>query len=159
MKSHYHFLQMPFNEWFANFFLYCLMLKTRVSIFWFIHQEMSLGVVIFESRIISFSWFSLPLQSTFCVFLIFVFTLWIKKGNWMKHTFENGSCELTRKWCSHYYILITLTFLCASCLIYFGILTNPWSSNLTKWSNTLKNLSAIADELFECVWPFCGVGA
>ena len=22
-----------------------------------------------------------------------------------------------------------------------------------------NNLSAIADELFECVWPFCGVGA
>ena len=23
----------------------------------------------------------------------------------------------------------------------------------------LKMFSAIADELFECVWPFCGVGA
>ena len=22
-----------------------------------------------------------------------------------------------------------------------------------------NNLSAFADELFECVWPFCGVGA
>ena len=36
---------------------------------------------------------------------------------------------------------------------------NPLSANVTKWSNTLKNLSAVADELFECVWSFCGVGA
>ena len=28
---------------------------------------------------------------------------------------------------------------------------NPLSANPTKWSNTLK---PIADELFECVWPF-----
>ena len=34
----------------------------------------------------------------------------------------------------------------------------PLSANPTKWSNTLKS-SALADELFECVWPFCGVGA
>ena len=35
---------------------------------------------------------------------------------------------------------------------------NPLSANPTKWSNTL-NLSADVDELFEYVWPFCGVGA
>ena len=28
----------------------------------------------------------------------------------------------------------------------------------TKWSNTPKRLSVIADELFECVWSFCGAG-
>ena len=36
---------------------------------------------------------------------------------------------------------------------------NPLSANPTKWSNTLNNSSAVADELFECVWPFCGVDA
>ena len=37
---------------------------------------------------------------------------------------------------------------------------NPWSVNRTKWLNTLKQFaSAVADELFECVWPFCGVGS
>ena len=37
----------------------------------------------------------------------------------------------------------------------------PLSTNPTKWSNTLKQTIRwqIADELFECVWPFCGVGA
>ena len=30
---------------------------------------------------------------------------------------------------------------------------NPLSANPIKWSNTL-NLSAFADELFECVWVF-----
>ena len=34
---------------------------------------------------------------------------------------------------------------------------NPLRANHTKWSNTLKH-AQIADELFECVWPFCGVG-
>ena len=33
---------------------------------------------------------------------------------------------------------------------------NPLSANPTKWSNK-HNSSAVADELFECVWPFCGV--
>ena len=33
-------------------------------------------------------------------------------------------------------------------------LNNPLSANFTKWANTL-----FADELFECVWPFCGIGA
>ena len=32
---------------------------------------------------------------------------------------------------------------------------NPLSANPTKKSNTLKQF---ADELFECVWPFCGIG-
>ena len=36
---------------------------------------------------------------------------------------------------------------------------NPLSINPTKWSNTLNNSSAAADELFECVWTFCRVGA
>ena len=36
---------------------------------------------------------------------------------------------------------------------------NPLSANPTKLSNTLKQFVAkVADELFECVWPFCGVG-
>ena len=33
---------------------------------------------------------------------------------------------------------------------------NPLSANPKKWSNTLKNSSAVADELFECIWPFMG---
>ena len=32
---------------------------------------------------------------------------------------------------------------------------NPLSAISTEWSNTLKQF---ADELFECIWPFCGVG-
>ena len=31
---------------------------------------------------------------------------------------------------------------------------NPLTVNPTKWSDTLKQFF----ELFECVWPFCGVG-
>ena len=33
---------------------------------------------------------------------------------------------------------------------------SPLSPNPTKWSNTNNSL-AIADELFECAWPFWGV--
>ena len=33
------------------------------------------------------------------------------------------------------------------------------SANPTKWSSILKSSSAVADELFECVRPFCGVCA
>ena len=36
---------------------------------------------------------------------------------------------------------------------------NPVSANPTKWSKTFKNSSATAGKLFECVGPFCGVGA
>ena len=37
---------------------------------------------------------------------------------------------------------------------------NPLSANLTKWSNTHKQfVGKLPDELFECVWPFCGIGA
>ena len=42
---------------------------------------------------------------------------------------------------------------------------NPLSANPTKWSNKLKQsvgklpTNQIADELFECVWPFCEIGA
>ena len=41
-------------------------------------------------------------------------------------------------------------------LILALISINPLSANPTKWSNTLKQF---VDELFECVRPFCGVGA
>ena len=33
---------------------------------------------------------------------------------------------------------------------------NPLSANLAKWSNT-SNLLAVADEMLEWVWPFCGL--
>ena len=40
---------------------------------------------------------------------------------------------------------------------------NPFNANPKKWSNTLKQFKhsnvAFADELFECVSPFCGVSA
>ena len=37
---------------------------------------------------------------------------------------------------------------------------NPLSANPTNWSNTLKQfVKQNADELFDCVWPFCEVGA
>ena len=36
---------------------------------------------------------------------------------------------------------------------------NPLSANLTKWPSKINNSSAIADESFECVWPFFGAGA
>ena len=35
----------------------------------------------------------------------------------------------------------------------------PLSANPRKCSNTINNSLAVADELFECVWTFCGVGA
>ena len=36
---------------------------------------------------------------------------------------------------------------------------NPLSANAAKWSNTLKQfVGKIADELFECAWPFCKIG-
>ena len=35
---------------------------------------------------------------------------------------------------------------------------NPLIANPAKWSNILKAIrEQFADELFECVWPFCGV--
>ena len=40
-----------------------------------------------------------------------------------------------------------------------GLLINPLRANLTKCSNTLKQIRRqIADGLFELVWPFCGIG-
>ena len=36
---------------------------------------------------------------------------------------------------------------------------NPLSANPTKCQTHLNNSSATADELFECVWPYCGVDA
>ena len=32
-----------------------------------------------------------------------------------------------------------------------SVRVNPLSANPTKWSNTLNNSSAVADELFECI--------
>ena len=43
-------------------------------------------------------------------------------------------------------------------IVYLLNSLNPFSANPIKWSN-LTSLSAVADELFECVWPFCGVGS
>ena len=34
---------------------------------------------------------------------------------------------------------------------------NLLSANPTKWSNTLKQFVGVCRQLFECVWPFCGV--
>ena len=34
----------------------------------------------------------------------------------------------------------------------------PLSANTTKWSNTLKQYVATADEMLECVCPFFEVG-
>ena len=39
------------------------------------------------------------------------------------------------------------------------ITLSPLSGNPTKWSNTQTIRRQIVDELFECVWPFCGIGA
>ena len=36
---------------------------------------------------------------------------------------------------------------------------NPLSGNTTKWSYTQTIRRQIANELFDCVWPFCGVVA
>ena len=35
---------------------------------------------------------------------------------------------------------------------------NPLNANPAKWAHS-DNSSATADEFFECVWPFSGVGA
>ena len=37
--------------------------------------------------------------------------------------------------------------------------SNSLSANPTEWSNTQTIRRQISDKLFECVWPFCGVGA
>ena len=36
---------------------------------------------------------------------------------------------------------------------------NPLGANPQNGQTHSNNLSAFADELFECVWPFCEVGA
>ena len=48
----------------------------------------------------------------------------------------------------------------------FGHFSKSWMKGLTLWEPTPQNSqthsnnsSATPDELFECVWPFCGVGA
>ena len=40
------------------------------------------------------------------------------------------------------------------CLNFYQFNVNPLSANFIKWSNKLKQF-----ELFECVWPFCVIGA
>ena len=41
-----------------------------------------------------------------------------------------------------------------------SLTTNPLSANPQNGqTHSNKELSAFADELFECVWPFCGVGS
>ena len=41
----------------------------------------------------------------------------------------------------------------------FTEIFNPIIANPSKWSNTQTIRRQIADELFECVWRFCGIGA
>ena len=44
--------------------------------------------------------------------------------------------------------------------IFYFLRFDPLSTNFTKWSNTLKQFEGkIGDELFESVWPFCGIDA
>ena len=40
-----------------------------------------------------------------------------------------------------------------------SIKVSPLSANPTEWLNLLKQFVGFADELFECVRPFCGIGA
>ena len=43
-------------------------------------------------------------------------------------------------------------------LIFCCAVLEPLTTSPTKWSNTLKQLVSNFCKLFECVWPFCGVG-
>ena len=54
-------------------------------------------------------------------------------------------------------VLITplyINIINVSWIVYF----KPLSTNPAKWSHS-NNLSAVIAEFFECVLPFCGVGA
>ena len=49
-----------------------------------------------------------------------------------------------------------------SCLkihVFCTSLINPLNANTTNWPNTQTIRRQFADELFECVWPFCDVDA
>ena len=46
-----------------------------------------------------------------------------------------------------------------STLLHKKPIFNPLNANPTKCQTHSNNPSAFADELFECVWPFCGIGA
>ena len=43
--------------------------------------------------------------------------------------------------------------------MYTAFFVNPLSANPLKWSVTQIICRRFADELFECVWPFCGIDA
>ena len=50
------------------------------------------------------------------------------------------------------FYLVSISNFCSS--------INPLSANFTKWSETLKNIRRqFANKLFECVRPFCAIGA
>ena len=36
---------------------------------------------------------------------------------------------------------------------------NPLSINPTKWSDTIKQFVSCCQQVVECIWTFCGVGA
>ena len=42
---------------------------------------------------------------------------------------------------------------------YAGPMSEYVRANPTKFSSTLKQYIGKADKLFECGWPFCGIGA
>ena len=63
-----------------------------------------------------------------------------------------------------YSVLLSVCFRLVTLFVFVSVLStcflNPLSTKLTKWSNTLKTIGRqFADELFECVWPFCGIDA
>ena len=68
---------------------------------------------------------------------------------------ENFNRDLT-----FYYFLMfqDLDLFSSRCYLFVSLSVNPLSANPTKWSHS-NNSPATANELFGCVWPFCGVGA
>ena len=86
-----------------------------------------------------------------------------------KLTFLSPCYERVRKWMIDFMRHPNLTFLIAEsnlpfiftfCII-IPLHFNPWSANPTKWSNTqiIRRRQPNCNELFDCVRPFCGVGA
>ena len=76
--------------------------------------------------------------------------------NWYEHI-SNNSFSVTVK-------LPHIAILSAHCcsfhlLSFIASSVNRLSANFTKWSNTQTIRRLFADELFECVWPFCGICA
>ena len=115
----------------------------------------------------------------FVSFQFFTLTLWCVVVTKRPHMFELNSMKIFRSfeinykdawfngrrksWGIHKKLRSCKTMIPACIAIYFPFTINfpinSLSVNLTKWSNTLKHLSAKADELLGCVWPLCGVGA